>query len=68
MMSEALRGMTGEELLVLRVLGGEGVAPAIDRELDRRARACPSRHVRGAVDWAARTHAIRHSARLAEAA
>jgi len=38
-MGEAmLKHMTGEELLYLRIFGGEGVAGAIETELDRRAR------------------------------
>ena len=32
-----LKQMTGEELLLVAVLGGPKVHPAIDRELDRRA-------------------------------
>ena len=37
-MEIALKHMTGEQLLLLRVLGGEPVRPAIEAELDRRAR------------------------------
>ncbi len=32
-----LKGSTGEELLLLSVLGGLGVRAAVERELDRRA-------------------------------
>jgi hypothetical protein len=32
-----LKGSTGEELLLLSVLGGLGVRAAVDRELDHRA-------------------------------
>jgi hypothetical protein len=36
-MRYGLEWMSGEELLVLRVLGGELVHPDVDRELDHRA-------------------------------
>ena len=38
---QILKRMTGEELLLLRILNGEGVRPAIKAELDRRARLGP---------------------------
>lgn len=37
MIDGMLKKMTGEELLLMRILGGDGVAGPIDTELDRRA-------------------------------
>ena len=37
MIDGMLKKMTGEELLLMRILGGDGIAGAIDTELDRRA-------------------------------
>ena len=37
MNTEILKRMTGEELLLLRILNGESTRPAIEAELDRRA-------------------------------
>ena len=37
MIDEMLKKMTGEELLLMRILGGVDVADTIDTELDRRA-------------------------------
>ena len=36
-MSRNVAAMTGEQLLLLRILGGEEVREQIDRQLDRRA-------------------------------
>ena len=37
-MEKILSKMTGEELLLLRIFNGKEIAPAIDAELDHRAR------------------------------
>lgn len=37
MIDGMMKRMTGEELLLMRILGGDGVAGTIDTELDRRA-------------------------------
>lgn len=60
-----LNRMSGEELLVLRVLGEANIGAMIDAELDRRARSAPARSRRADQFWAGRNHAQRRSARLA---
>ncbi len=64
-MHEVLKRMSGEELLLLRILNGESVQAAIDLELDRRASGGPGRPGRIEEFWAGRNHAARRSARLA---
>jgi hypothetical protein len=68
MSNTLLRRMTGEELLVLRILQGEQSAAAISGELDRRARCYPARRMGRSVDWSSRIFAARQSARLQTAA
>jgi len=64
-MSQAImRRMTGEELLVMRIFGGQSVAAAISNELDRRATAGPPCQAKTEAYWAGRNFAGRHSARL----
>lgn len=65
MKREILARMTGEELLLLRILGGDSAAAAISAELDRRA--APGRRGprRSEPYWAGRNFAMRKSARLA---
>jgi hypothetical protein len=65
MAQKILERLSGEELLLLRILGGENVRTAVEGELDRRAQAGPPRRRRSADYWAGRTFAARHSARLA---
>ena len=49
-----LRQMSGEELLLVSVLGGAKVQPAVDRELDRRTLLGPVRRLRRSEErWAA---------------
>lgn len=43
---EILKRMTGEELLLLRILNGVSLGPPIEAELDRRAGSEPVRHTR----------------------
>jgi len=59
-MNEILKRMNGEELLLLRILNGSSVQPAIDAELDRRARGGP--HAAREEFWAGRNMAHRRSA------
>ena len=47
-----LKYMSGEELLLVRVLGGAKVQPAIDQELDRRALLGAPRRPRRIDRWA----------------
>ena len=48
MTPEILEKMSGEELLLLTILNGEYVHPAVEAELDRRARLGRPRHKRPA--------------------
>ena len=64
-MEAMLKRMTGEELLMARVLEGDKFAAVIDHELDRRARFAPSSWSRTEAFWAGRNFAMRKSARLA---
>ncbi|MHC4983921.1 MAG: hypothetical protein ACYTF6_12245 [Planctomycetota bacterium] len=45
-MTVELRTLTGEELLLLSIVGGPAVHAAVERELDRRALEGPPRKVR----------------------
>jgi len=60
-----LKHMTGEELLLVRILGGEKSRSVIEAELDRRAASGPPRDRHSEAYWAGRNHAMRRSARLA---
>lgn len=64
-MTEMLKRLSGEELLLLRILNGDGVASAISAELDRKALGSPGRTARTERYWAGRNFASRHSARAA---
>ena len=69
MMSEILTRMTGQELLLLRILNGDGIAPVIEAELDRRATLAPPAAARSARTYGAgRAHAVRRSAAVVSAA
>ena len=68
MSNTLLRRMTGEELLVVRILQGNQSAAEISTELDRRAGFSPARRTGRAIDWSSRIFAARHSARLQTAA
>lgn len=65
MMSEIMKRMSGEELLLLRILGDESARAGIEAELDHRAMAGALRRYRTEQYWAGRNFAARHSARLA---
>ena len=65
MIASILSRMSGEELLLLRILNGDSVRPAVDAELDRRGRFGPQGPAGSEDFWAGRTYAERHSARLA---
>ena len=45
MLSDVMKRMSGEELLLLRIISGNRVAPEIEHELDRRALLGPMRQV-----------------------
>jgi len=69
MISEILRRMTGHELLLFRILNGDGIAPAIEAELVRRATLAPTAAARSARTYgAARGHAMRRSVAIVSAA
>ncbi len=64
-MSEILKKMTGEGLLLVAILGSKGVRKAVDTELDRRTLMGMRPDRRSETYWAGRTFANRHSARMA---
>ena len=67
-MKNAILGkMSGEELLMLRILNGRAAKAPVDAELDRRAHAGPPRRSTR-IDWSGRIFANRHPARLSPAA
>ena len=64
-MEAMLKRMTGEELLLARILEGDKLVAVIDHELDRRA--CLGAPSSSKIEsfWAGRNFAMRKSARLA---
>ena len=64
-MATELRQLSGEELLLMAVLGGPETRASIDHELDRRALAGPPERRQSHWVRPAMTPAARHSARLA---
>ena len=64
-MKGMLKRMTGEELLLARVLEGDKLAAVIDQELDRRAMSGAPSSSKAESFWAGRNFAMRKSARLA---
>jgi len=68
MMNEILTRMTGQELLLLRILNGDGIALSIEAELDRRATLAPAAARSARTYGAARAHAMRRSAAVVSAA
>ena len=65
MIANVLKRMSGEEMLLLRILKGQAVRPEIETELDRRAHLGSTLRRKAEAYWAGRHPAMRHSARLA---
>ena len=64
-MEHILKQMTGEELLLLRILNGKQIAPAINAELDHRAKTDITAPAWSRAGRVGRTERIVHSPRLA---
>ena len=64
-MNAVLERMTGQELLLMRVLKGRKVEKAINAVLDRRAATGPRGRASEETLWAGRTFAMRNTTRLA---
>jgi len=64
-MEAMLKRMTGEELLLARILEGDKLVAVIDHELDRRATSGAPSSSKAEAWWAGRNFAMRKSARLA---
>jgi hypothetical protein len=60
--------MSGEELLLLRILNGKSVAATIDAELDRRARTGPGQQAATSIRSSCLMSRRRRLARVASAA
>lgn len=67
MIGKILKRMSGEELLLMRILKGDGVGPVVEDELKRRASSAgwTRRYRKDEAYWTGRTFAMRRSARLA---
>jgi len=63
-----LTRLSGEELLLLRILNGKSVAAMVNAELDRRARVGPGQQAAGSIHSSWRMSPQRRLARFASAA